>query len=427
MTTATLSARHQEPKLRHNRRFRMLWAGQVLSGFGSSMSGVALPLVLLAAGRPTTAVAVVGTAVALAGLTLRIPAGLISDRYDQRVLLIGCDLLRLVAIGTVAVWVAVRPLPLWLALGAVVVSAAATEVFKPSQFRLIRRIVTPGQIPSAISLNQARAYAADMAGPAAAGLLIGTRPAVPFAVDALSFLASAVCVAATVRGLRPAPAVPEDAPAARHAQGPGFWSRLTVGLRHVARDPFLRRSTVFFSGLTVTFTMLGSTLLLGVGRESGGARAVGWALSTAALAGLLGSLSAPYLRRLLPLPVLVATGPAVATALLVTAWLTGSTLALVAGFSAMCLLVPAINAAVVAVMATSIPEEIYGRVGTANDFVVQLLQPCAPLAAGLLLVRGSLATTALVLAACFAVLAVLALTLPAPEPAPTGRPETPPE
>jgi hypothetical protein len=74
-------------------------------------------------------------------------------------------------------------------------------------------------------------------------------------------------------------------------------------------------------------------------------------------------------------------------------------------------------------MATSIPEEIYGRVTTANDFAVQLLQPCAPLAAGLLLVSCSLPTTALVLAACFAVLALLALTMPAPESTRTGRPE----
>jgi hypothetical protein len=89
----------------------------------------------------------------------------------------------------------------------------------------------------------------------------------------------------------------------------------------------------------------------------------------------------------------------------------------------MSLLVPAINAAVVSVMATSVPPEIYGRVTTANDFVVQLLQPCAPLAAALLLTTSSLAVTALVLAVSYVVLALLAFTLPTPTAAPSAPQE----
>lgn len=423
MTTATWTAGPRSAVLRHNRDFRLLWVGQALSGFGSSMSGVALPLVLLAAGYRVTSVAVVSTAVAVAGLAVRIPAGLVSDRYDQRRLLIGCDLVRLAVVGALALCVALWSLPLWLAIVAVVASAGATEVFKPAQFRLIRRVVTAEQIPAAVSLNQARGYGAEMAGPAAAGLLIAIRPALPFAVDALTFLVSAVCIVGTVRGVRAAPAAWSARRAARAAQkaaGPGFWHQLTAGWRHLAADRFLRRATMIFSGLTVSFTMFGSALLLGVGRERGGAVAVGWALSTAALAGLLGSLAAPRLQRLMPMALLVATGPAVAVVLLVTTWLTGNVIVFVAGFSAMCLLVPAINAAVSSVMATSVPEEIFGRVATANDFAVQILQPCAPLAAGLLLARSSsLSTIALVLAACFAVLTVLALTLPEPQTART--------
>ncbi|MEU3985180.1 MFS transporter [Streptomyces sp. NPDC026672] len=425
MTTATAPAAGRTSVLRRNRDFRLLWMGQALSGFGSSMSAVALPLVLLAAGQPATSVAVISTAVAVTGLAVRIPAGLLSDRHDQRGLLVGCDLVRVAAVGAVALYVLTRPLPLWLALAVVVVSAGAAEVFKPAQFRLVRRVVSPEQIPAAMAMNQARAYGAGMAGPAAGGLLVGVWPALPFAVDAVTFLASALCITAMTRTARARATGATGTTGATEATGqaPGFWARLTAGFRHLAHDRFLRRSTLFFSGLTVVFSMFGSALLLGVGREPGGAAAVGWAFSTAALAGLLGSLAAPRLLRLLPLPVLVATGPAVAAVLLIAAWLGGSVLVFVAAFSAMSLLVPAINAAVVSVMATSIPEEIYGRVTTANDFVVQLLQPLAPLAAGALLVTCSLPVTALVLGGCLLALALLALALPTPEPARTGDPE----
>jgi predicted MFS family arabinose efflux permease len=424
--------------LRHNRRFRLLWVGQTLSGFGSSMAGVALPLVLLAGGHPTTSVAAVTTVVAVTGLLVRIPAGMLSDHQDQRRLMIACDVVRLAVSAAVALFLLAGPLPMWVAIVAVIASASAMEVFKPSQFQLIRRVVSSEQIPAAVSLNQARAYGASMAGPAAGGLLIGVYPALPFAVDAVTFLASALCVAAMVPRKRAAtappkdPAVPEPSvvlPATPAPPGPepvrqapaaGFRDRLTVGFRHLAHDPFLRRSTVFFSGMTVVFSMFGSALMLGVGERPGGAAAVGYAFSSAALAGLLGSLAAPFLLRRLPLPVLVASGPAAAGALLTLAWLTGSTLAFVAAFSAMSLLVPAINAAVVSVMATSVPPEIYGRVTTANDFVVQLLQPCAPLAAALLLTTCSLPVTALVLAVSYLVLALLAFTLPTPTPAPSA-------
>lgn len=437
MTTAPARAAGRATVLRHNRAFRLLWMGQTLSGFGSSMAAVALPLILLAQGESVAVVATVSTAVAVVGLAVRIPAGLLSDRHDQRSLLIGCDLARLVVIGAVAVWLTASALPLWLALAAVAVSAGAAEIFKPAQFHLVRRIVTEEQIPAATSLNQARAYAAGMAGPAAGGLLVGISHALPLAVDAVTFLVSALCVAALATGARTTPgAGPEPGarpmPAdesrrrlARWRPAPGFLGRLTAGFRHLAHDPFLRGATVIFSGLTVAYSMFGSALLLGVGREPGGATAAGWALSTAALAGLLGSLAAPFLQRILPLPVLVAAGPAAAAVLLLTAWLTSSVLAFAAGFSALCLLVPAVNAAVVTAMVTSVPQEIYGRVTTANDFVVQLLQPCAPLAVGALLVTCSLPVTGLVLAAVFAALALLALALPTPRPAPTtGTPQS---
>jgi predicted MFS family arabinose efflux permease len=398
------------PVLRGNREFRLLWVGQALSAFGSSMSSVALPLVLLVAGHPVTAVAVVGTTVAVAGLAARLPAGFVSDRYDQRLLLIGCDLLQCAAIGSVAAWVAVRPLPLWPALVAVVLATGAEEVFKPAQMRLVRQVVDTRQIPSAVALNQARGYAAEIAGPAAGGLLVSLGSALPFTLDALTFLFSAVCVT-MIR--RPAGGASPPEPKPESGRQERLWRRFTAGWRHLAVDPFLRRSSLYFSGMTVVFTAFGSALVLGVGSEPGGARAVGWAVSTAGVAGLLGSLAAPRLQRALPLRVVVTAGPVAAALLLVTAWLTGGTLAFVAGFSAVCLLIPAINATVASVIAVSVPEEIYGRVATANDFVVQSLQPLGPLAAGLLVSR-SLSLTALMLAACFAVLAALAVTLPAP-------------
>ncbi|SEG54153.1 Predicted arabinose efflux permease, MFS family [Actinacidiphila yanglinensis] len=426
MTTATRPTVAGQPRLGHNRGFRLLWIGQALSGFGSEMSFVALPLVLLSLGRSATTVSVVGSASLVAGMVARVPAGYAGDRYGQRRLMLGCDLVRLLAIGAVTLCVLARAVPLPLAVGAVAVSAAASEVFQPAQQKVVRRIVGREQIATALSLNQARAYAAGIVAPAVAGLLLGVGRALPFAVDTLTFAVSALCVAAAV-GRAPS-AAGRSGPAGAARKGAPrdpedrLWRQLTLGWRYLARDRFLRRSSVYFGCVNLAYATLGYLLLIGLGRQPGGAAAAGWAMSTAAVAGLLGSLAVPQVRRRVPLPVILTAGPALAAALLLCAALTGSPVALAAGFSALCLLTPVVGAVIGTVMATSVPEEVYGRVITANNFTAQLLQPLGPLACGLLLARCSGTTADAVLAAAFGLLAVAALTLPAPAQRAAPRP-----
>ena len=420
------------PPLGRNRDFRLLWIGQALSDFGSAMSSVVLPLVLLAAGYSTTVAATVGTVSLATGLVVRLPAGYLSDRYDQRALMLGSDLVRLVAVGAVALCVFLRPLPIALALAAVIVSVVSVEVFQPSQNKVIRRIVPVGQLGAAVSLNQARAYGAGIAAPAAAGLLLTFEPAVPFAVDALTFGVSALCVAVAVRparGGRPAdratagPA--KDAADDVRTDGEGFLTRFTAGWRFLVRDRFLRCSALYSIGLNLVFSALGFALILGAGSRPDGAVAVGAAMSAAAAVGLVGSLLTPYVQRHLSVKAALCAGPAIGAVLLAVAWTSGSTIVFVAGFCALCLLTPVISAMFSTIMAVAVPQEIYGRVTTTTSLVAQIMQPCGPLAAGLLLASLSLPTTAAAFAVALALLAGVALLLPRTSQPGTSRPSTP--
>lgn len=56
-----------------------------------------MPLVLPAAGYSATVAATIGTPSLVVALVTRLPAGYLSDRYDQRTLRLLCDLLRMVA------------------------------------------------------------------------------------------------------------------------------------------------------------------------------------------------------------------------------------------------------------------------------------------------------------------------------------------
>ncbi|MER6205892.1 MFS transporter [Streptomyces sp. NPDC001642] len=409
------------PRLSRNRDFQLLWIGQALSDFGSSMTYIVLPLVLLASGNSTTVAATVGTVSLAVGLVARLPAGYLSDRCDQRALMLGSDLVRLVAVGSLAVYVLLRPVPVALALVTVVVSVAALEVFRPAQSKVIRRIVPTEQLGAALSLNQARAYGADIAAPAAAGLLLALEPSVPLAVDALTFGVSALCVAVVVRAPRRGKGGPDGASSGGDAEAAGpqpvaerFLTRFTAGWRYLAGDRFMRWCVLYGAGLNLAFSALTFALILGVGSRPDGAVAVGTAMSAAAVAGLAGSLLTPFVQRHVSLKATLVAGPATGAVLLAVAGTSGSTIAFVAGFCALCLLIPVISATFGTIMAVAVPEEIYGRVITASGLVAQIVQPCGPLAAGLLLARLSLPTTAAAFAMAFALLAAVPVALPKP-------------
>jgi hypothetical protein len=387
--------------LRHNREFRLLWIGQALSDFGSAMTGLALPLVLVAAGYAPSAAGLIGTVVLVVGLVVRVPAGYVADRYEQRRLMLASDVARLVAAAAVAVVLFAGSLPLSLAVGTVIVSGVALEVFRPSQNKVVRRVVPVDQLGQAVSLNQARMYASSIAAPAAAGFLLAVSPGVPFAVDAVTFGLSALCVAMLSRS-------PANATATARER---FLPQVVAGWRYLVRNRFLRTSSVFFALLNFIFSALSYALILGVADRPA---AVGVAMSSAAVAGLAGSLIVPYATRRLSLRVLLAAGPAISAALLVVAWSGGGTIPFVAAFSAMCLLTPVIGAVLVTIMAKVVPEEIYGRVTAAGGFVAQILQPLGPLAAGLLLTQMTFGAIAGLFAIALGALAVLAVMLPTP-------------
>ena len=89
--------------LRRNRDFQLLWGGQAISLLGSQTSKIAYPLLVLAmTGSPVKA-GVAGFAAMLGYLLFPLVAGGLADRLDRKKLMIGCDAIRLAAVGSIAV------------------------------------------------------------------------------------------------------------------------------------------------------------------------------------------------------------------------------------------------------------------------------------------------------------------------------------
>ena len=123
-------------------------------------------------------------------------AGWIGDRYDRRSVLIGADLAA-AAVSLAMAATATHAVALVVLLG---LSSAAQSPFEPASASALPNLVPEADVPRANALVAATSSAGYLLGPLIGGaaLAVGASPATVFAVDAATFLFSAVVVA-TIR------------------------------------------------------------------------------------------------------------------------------------------------------------------------------------------------------------------------------------
>ncbi len=386
-----------------NRDFRLLWIGQMASELGSSVSSLALPLLALAVTGSRAMAGALATVSFVAMWLSALPGGYVADRFDGRRVMVFADLARALALALVVAAVLAGFADFWLLAVAAAVIGVADMAFGPAVARAVRAVVPRTDVPEAVAVTQARSYAADLAGPSAAGLLFAAARLIPFAFDAVSYLASIGCTVRLRTGLRPAE------PAAGRLR---FFPAVAAGAAHVRRDAFLAGSTAYSTVMNLAVSTLVFVLILGEGVGRGGAVLVGAAMSLAAAAGLLGSAIAPVVTRRLGLRAVLAGVAAIRTSLVLAAALTGDRLVLALALASVVLLSPVLGAALSAARMLRVPEELFGRVTGAMSFVATALQPAAPLVAGVLIAGLSQRVALLTIVTAFAALTVFAVIAP---------------
>lgn len=360
--------------LHRNRDFRRLWIGQACSELGTGAATIAYPLLVLAlTGSPVQA-GLVGTANLAARAALTLPAGALADRWDRRRIMIAAEALRLTAVAvlTVAILTGWAAFPLIVAVAAV--DGVGAAFFGPAQAAALRRIVPTVQLPTAAARNEARQYAAELAGPPLGGALFSVARFAPFLADAVSYLASLVAVASIRTPLRPA------AEETRERWG----SAIISGLRFVVREPFLRAVVSIAPLVNAAFAGVIFVLVVVLQERGASPAVIGTAQSAILVGGLAGAMLAPRLQRRVRTPVLVNVCLwTIAAVVAVAAFLPGTYL--VAGVLALgLLLAPAVNAALFGYQIAITPDAMQGRVDSTISLLAMGLQPLAPLAGGLL-------------------------------------------
>jgi MFS family permease len=181
--------------LRH-RDFRLLWMGMSVSLVGDGIFLVAMAWQAYELWNAPVALSLLGIAMTIPTIAFLLPAGVLSDRLDRRMLMLSADLSRAVVIAALAVLSLTGVLTFWALMAVVAVYGIGTAFFTPAFEAIVPDVVPPGDLAAANSLDQfVRPIALRLAGPALGGaLVVGLGTGGAFMLDAASFLASAVAV-----------------------------------------------------------------------------------------------------------------------------------------------------------------------------------------------------------------------------------------
>ncbi len=212
--------------LRHRPTFRRLFLAHAISRAGDAFNTVALVVLVFRLTGSGLGVAATVVFEILPVLLIGPLGGLIADRYPRRTVMVSADVLRALLVAALAVVHGSLALAFVVAFGI----STGSVLFNPAASSLTPELVEDDELVTANAALWTVAVIAQIAFAPVAGLLIATIGVGPaFAINAASFVGSALLLRRLDAGTRPATI------AARS------WEAITAGAAVVRTHPLLRR------------------------------------------------------------------------------------------------------------------------------------------------------------------------------------------
>lgn len=339
---------------RRNRALARLLAGEFVSGIGDWLYLVAILVVVYAASESAVLLGVVGAARILPYIVLSVPAGMVVDRFDRRMVLLVTDVARGLLMLVLAA-LALADASVILIVAVSILAACFSTFFGPAISALLPTLVDESDLGPANSAWATLDNVAFIVGPALAGALIAAGGlSAAFLLNALSFAFVAVILWRLPSTAAPAQGEADVAsPQIERTKAPRTsWGQLWRPLA----GPFVLDSvTSFVGGGLGVLTVIIAIDVLGAG-EAG----TGYLNAATGVGGVVAGIGAgALLARQLRVPLLL--GGAVAAAGLVFLALAGDLLfaMLAIGVAvAGALLLDVVNATLIQRI---VPDELRGR------------------------------------------------------------------
>jgi MFS family permease len=272
----------------HNRDFMLLWSGQVVSTLGSQISLLAFPVIFLALTRSPAQTGLLTALRLLPYLLFGLPAGALIDRWDRKRVMLVCDTLRALAMGSI---------PLALAFGwltsvqlylVTFIEGMLSLFFSLAETACLPRVVPRQQLHDATARQTIADSAASVVGPSIFGVLYGVGGAAfPFLIDAITYAASVISLVFVQAPLQ----------AERTAPPRRLWGEMREGWGWLWNHSLIRFLALLVSGLNLS--SFGYTLIVLVLAERLGASeiAIGLLFAAGGVGALVGALLVGPLQR----------------------------------------------------------------------------------------------------------------------------------
>jgi len=283
-----------------------LWSATAISNLGDGISGVAYPWVASAVTRSPLLIAAAGFASRLPWLIFTLHAGVITDRFDRRKLIIAMDTIRGVLTLIVGAIVLLNKdslpslndlssitdletnWPLYITLVITAFLFGLAEVLRDNSAQTLMPSVVEsenlekanGRMWSAESLTN------SFIGPPLGSLLIGIAIYLPFFVDAGTFFVAVALIASISGSFKPVEEKPREKI--------NFKSEIKEGFRWLWAHDLLRPMAIILGALNLVGTMVAATFILYTQEVLNTSVFVFAVLGTAgAVGGIAGGLLAP--------------------------------------------------------------------------------------------------------------------------------------
>jgi MFS family permease len=363
-------------ELSRNRDFTILWTGQTVSDLGSNVSMFVFPLVAYALSGSALWAAVVEAAFLLGMCGALLPAGVLADRVDRRLLMRTASGAGVVLYASLAAAGALGVLTVPHLAVVALLTGIASGIAAPAEISAIRSVVSRDELSTALSQSQARQHIAALVGGPLGGLLYAITRWLPFAFDAVSFAVYWVVLGRLRTDL-----------AAPHRDGPPRKPHHDVaeGIRFILGWPYFRATAAYGALANLLVNAMFFVAIIRMVQDGVSPAVIGLVSTAAGLGGILGALAAPWIIERMPTGTLVVTAAWIFVPLAVPMALWNQPAVVAAAIFLGLLLNPAGNAGSGTYRIAHTPAHLQGRAQSASQFLSMSVIWVAPLLGGALL------------------------------------------
>jgi MFS family permease len=193
------------------RDFRLLFGGQLISTVGDAFYAVALPWLVLTNGGSAQELGIILGAYGIPRIGSVLLGGILSDRLRPRRVMLLADFTRALLVGILAALAFIGHPALWQLILVAIPLGTFEGLFLPAAFAMLPEVLEDADLQAGNALNTSSVQLAILVGSGAGGVVVGTlRSGVALAIDALSFVVSALSLALIRGRQQPAPATKNE-------------------------------------------------------------------------------------------------------------------------------------------------------------------------------------------------------------------------